>query len=284
MVSMAGAVAAAEPTPSAASAGLSGDWVLTTVTFGNERSERLQLRQEKGKLSGSIYRRGKNVPLTGKIEGGNIQFELKEGDGGKVAVSGAGSWGDAPPADWRARRDPGDKDRPPAPRTLDFEPVEFHRVFSSAIPPVLKLWPGDTVRTRTVDAAGVDEHGKTRVLGGNPQTGPFFVEGAMPGDVLVVRIKRLRLNRTTAISDDGLVDRALTGDYVSGHKDNNFNDVVWNLDADKGVHAREAHGPPEAPRGPRPSDARLRERRAGLRLPADPDGRFGPGRRQHGLQ
>jgi amidase len=250
VISVAGAVAAAELTPVTAPGGLSGDWVLTTVTFGNERSERLQLRQEKGKLSGSIYRRGKNVPLTGKVEVGNIQFELKEGDrgkavytgnvsgdglSGKVAVSGGDSWGDAPPADWRARRDPGEKDRPPAPRTLDFEPVEFHRVFSSAIPSVLKLWPGDTVRTRTVDAAGVDEHGKTRVLGGNPQTGPFYVEGAMPGDVLVVRIRKLRLNRTTAISDDGLVDRALTGDYVSGHKDNNFNDVVWNLDAGKGV-------------------------------------------------
>jgi acetamidase/formamidase len=73
------------------------------------------------------------------------------------------------------------------------------------------------------------------VLGGNPQTGPFYVEGAMPGDVLVVRIQKLSLNRATAISDDGLVDRALTGDYASAHKDNNFNDVVWNLDAEKGL-------------------------------------------------
>src|SRR5206468_12833729 len=117
-----------------------------------------------------------------------------------------------------------------------FRPVEFHRVFSSAIPPVLRIWPGDTVLTRTVDAGGVDEHSKPRVLGGNPQTGPFYVEGAMPGDVLVVRIKKLRLNRGTAISDDGLVERALTADYAAEHKDNNnFNDVVWRLDAEKGI-------------------------------------------------
>ena len=57
----------------------------------------------------------------------------------------------------------------------------------------------------------------------------------MPGDVLVVRIKKLRLNRATAISDDGLVERALTSDYAAEHKDNNFNDVVWKLDAEKGV-------------------------------------------------
>jgi acetamidase/formamidase len=250
MVSMAGAVAAAQASPAPGPAGLSGDWILTTATFGYERSERLQLRQEKGKLSGSIYRRGKNLPLTGKSEGESVEFELKDNDGsrvvytgarsadglsGKVTVSGGESWGEAPPADWRARREPDASARPAGPRVLDFEPVEFHRVFSSAIPPVLRIWPGDTVRTRTVDAGGVDERGKTRVLGGNPQTGPFYVEGAMPGDVLVVRIQKLSLNRATAISDDGLVDRALTGDYASAHKDNNFNDVVWNLDAEKGL-------------------------------------------------
>ena len=32
--------------------------------------------------------------------------------------------------------------------------------------------------------------------GGNPQTGPFFVEGAEPGDVLAVSLDRLRPNRT----------------------------------------------------------------------------------------
>src|SRR5258706_16421777 len=87
-VSMAAAVSAAEPTHVAPPTGLSGDWVLTTVTFGNERSERLQLRQEKGQLSGSIYRRGKNVPLTGKVEGGSIEFELKDGDHGKAVYTG----------------------------------------------------------------------------------------------------------------------------------------------------------------------------------------------------
>jgi len=232
-----------------ASAGLSGEWALTTVIFGNERSERMNLRVEKGKVTGSVYRHGKRIPLAGKIQGDDIQFGLQEGESkasytgriaggeiaGKVTVTGGDSWGEAPPDDWRARRAADVSERPRAPRTLDFEPVEFHRVFSSSIPPVLRIWPGDTVRTKTVDAAGVDERAKTRVLGGNPQTGPFYVEGAIPGDVLVVRIKKLRLNRATAISDDGLVERALTADYAAEHKDNNFKDVVWRLDAEKGV-------------------------------------------------
>ena len=224
-------------------------WVLTTVVFGNERSERMDLKVEKGKVTGSVYHRRKRVPLAGKIEGAEIQFVIQQeetrssyagriiegGLSGKVTVTGGDTWGEEPPADWRARPAASERDRPAAPRILDFEPVEFHRVFSSSIKPVLTVWPGDTIRTRTVDAAGVDEHRKTRVLGGNPQTGPFYVEGAMPGDVLVVRIRKLRLNRATAVSDDGLVDRARTTDYATEHKDNNFNDVVWKLDADKGV-------------------------------------------------
>jgi len=99
----------------------------------------------------------------------------------------------------------------------------------------MRIWPGDVVRTRTVDAAGVDEKGKTRVMGGNPQTGPFYVEGAMPGDVIAVHLRKLRLNRSTAISDDGLVDRAITSDYATAHKDNDFTSVVWSLDREKGL-------------------------------------------------
>lgn len=50
-----------------------------------------------------------------------------------------------------------------------------------------------------VDAGGTDEKGVTRVLGGNPETGPFYVETAMPGDTLAVHLTRLRLNRDWAI-------------------------------------------------------------------------------------
>src|SRR5262249_30254518 len=73
-----------------------------------------------------------------------------------------------------------------AQREHKFEPKEFHRVFSGAIPPVLHIYPGDTVKTWSVDAGGVDAKGVRRSLGGNPLTGPFYVEGTLPGDTLVV--------------------------------------------------------------------------------------------------
>jgi acetamidase/formamidase len=61
--------------------------------------------------------------------------------------------------------------------------------------------PGDVVVTRTVDSAGFDykgvRHTKTH---GNPLTGPFYVEGAEPGDAIIVELTRVRLNRDTGYS------------------------------------------------------------------------------------
>lgn len=231
-------------------ASLTGEWELTTLFFGVPLAERLNLKVEKGKLTGSVRHRGKSLPVSGRVDGEAVSFEYKGDDGsrnlyegriqgaeltGRYAATGGESWGETPPAEWRARRAAAASDKPASPRTLDFEPTEFSRVFSATVPPVMRIWPGDTVRTRTVDAGGVDEKGKARVLGGNPQTGPFYVEGAMPGDALVVHVRQLRLNRGTAISDDGLVDRAVSDDYAADHKDDGFKDVVWKLDAERGI-------------------------------------------------
>jgi acetamidase/formamidase len=250
----AGAAARARPTPtptaaSTASTSSADEWQLTTTVQGTPLHQRMNLRIEKGKVSGWIFTGGKRVPLSGTSDANGLRFEMKNGDeksvysgrvendelAGSVVSTDPEDWGESPPSTWRAKRLPSEKDRPAAPRTLDFVPVEFHRVFSASIPPVLRIWPGDVVRTKTVDAAGVDEKGKSRVLGGNPQTGPFYVEGAMPGDVIAVHLRKVRLNRPTAISDDGLVDRAITSDYAGEHRDNDFKSVVWNLDIERAL-------------------------------------------------
>ena len=66
--------------------------------------------------------------------------------------------------------------------------------------PVLRVKSGDRVVTAVVDDAGVDARGTTVAQGPNPQTGPFFIEGAEPGDLLVVTIEGLALNRATGTS------------------------------------------------------------------------------------
>jgi acetamidase/formamidase len=99
---------------------------------------------------------------------------------------------------------------------------------------VLSIAPGDTVHTTTVDAGGADEKGVPRVLGGNPQTGPFFVETAAPGDTLVVHLTKLKLNRDWAVSDDAVVDRGLDREIAVAMKDTGKT-VRWHLDTQHGI-------------------------------------------------
>ena len=86
-----------------------------------------------------------------------------------------------------------DRIKPPvkSSKVHDFTPTQFQRYLSSSIPPVLRIQPGDTVRTWSVDAGGRDATGKTLSLGGNPLTGPFYIEGANPGDVVVVKFVKV---------------------------------------------------------------------------------------------
>jgi acetamidase/formamidase len=121
-----------------------------------------------------------------------------------------------------------------APQRHEFAPTVFYREFSARNKPVLKVAPGDTIHTTTVDAGGNDEKGIRRSAGGNPETGPFYVEGAMPGDVLAVHINKLRLNRNWAESDDGIVDRALNSDLAVKMKGLGKS-VRWQLDFTKGT-------------------------------------------------
>jgi amidase len=84
--------------------------------------------------------------------------------------------------------------------THRFEPTEFYNTFSGAHKPVLRIKPGDHVVTFTIDARGVDSAGVQRGQRSNPETGPFYIEGAGPGDTLVVHLLRLETNRATGFS------------------------------------------------------------------------------------
>jgi len=80
------------------------------------------------------------------------------------------------------------------PTTHHFEPTSYHRTLGQH-EPVLWIQPGDSVETSTVCAAGRDRTGAQVAEPGNPQTGPFFIEGAEPDDVLAVRFDRIVPNR-----------------------------------------------------------------------------------------
>ncbi|MER2022521.1 MAG: acetamidase/formamidase family protein [Stenotrophomonas sp.] len=125
------------------------------------------------------------------------------------------------------------------PRQHDFVPTSYSNEFSPHRAPVLTIWPGDSVRTTTLDSGGVDAKGQTRALFGNPQTGPFYVMEAEPGDVLAIHIKRLRLNRDYADSLDSIVGRALTP-ALAAKATALDKPVRWTLDRERGRARPEA--------------------------------------------
>jgi amidase len=124
--------------------------------------------------------------------------------------------------------------------THRFEPKEFHNTFSGAHKPVLSIKPGDHVITSTIDAGGTDGAGVKRAQGPNPQTGPFYIEGAGPGDTLVVHLVRLETNRATGFSGTLLAPYAADPAFLRLEGLREPKNITWQLDKQKGVASLES--------------------------------------------
>jgi amidase len=218
-------------------ADIDGPWRIVVSSFGEDTaSAKMDLKVEGEKLSGTLN----ELKIEGTFKNGDLKFTALRPNGDKFGtfegrangseLSGTAHRGDDE-LKWIATRAVVNT---AAPQTRTFEPTQFHRFFSGTIPPVLHINPGDTVRTTTVDAGGRDASGKRRSNGGNPETGPFYVEGAMPGDTLVIKFNRIRLNRDSAGSGDRIVDSALNPGYVRDAKFDDKFDSEWKLDRENG--------------------------------------------------
>jgi amidase len=85
---------------------------------------------------------------------------------------------------------------PAAPRVVRYQAnINNVKYVYGPAEPVARVRPGDIVETNTLDAFGnvIQKKGDklSLVKGDNPLTGPFFIEGAQPGDTLVVKILEL---------------------------------------------------------------------------------------------
>src|SRR6266581_1944575 len=116
--------------------------------------------------------------------------------------------------------------------THDFEPTSFHVTIGSH-EPVLRVASGDTIRTWCVDAAGYDRSGNELTSGPNPQTGPFFVESAAPGDTLAVRFDRIRPNRAQGLSGRVVAPHVVDPSFVTGLPARGDGVDSWILDLDR---------------------------------------------------
>lgn len=95
-----------------------------------------------------------------------------------------------------------------------FQPDHYHTTMGSH-EPVLRIADGDTVVTTTVDAAGRDARDTQVTPGGNPQTGPFYVEGAEPGDTLQITLDRITPSRDRGWTRAALAANVVDPEYVA---------------------------------------------------------------------
>jgi acetamidase/formamidase len=114
----------------------------------------------------------------------------------------------------------------------EFTPDHYFTTMGSH-PHVLTIQPGDTVATTTVDARGKDATGDEITKPGNPQTGPFYVEGAEPGDTLVVHLNKLTPNRPTGWSARVLAENVVDPDFVRELPPQSI--VTWDVDIAAGI-------------------------------------------------
>jgi amidase len=228
----------------ALAADYSGTWEVVVLEAGHKN---YYLPMTSGRLeiaSGGASARFNQLTFTGRLQKDGLHLECVvrgapcgeltvQADGGRLA--GKGSLLDVS----RLERPVTLEGQRPAPRrqarTFDYEPTQFSNHYSPTLTAALRLQPGDTVRTRTLDSRGQDRDGKPRAPRGNPLIGPFFVEGAMPGDTLVVRLDKVRTNRDTAYQTNLINSNALEAGYLHGIANLEEGFTSWKIDAAAGT-------------------------------------------------
>jgi acetamidase/formamidase len=226
----------------ALAADIAGTWALYAMDRGEiTDATRLELS-----VNGTIVTgKGRGLLLTGTLTStaagddirgsvtredgrpfGSIEMHLHGDEGGAVITSGATT------RNMTLHRLPG----PVAPKTVTFAPKNYPRLFGPG-EPALRINAGDTVRTSTLDAGGRDASDTSRALGGNPQNGPIYIDGAIPGDTLSVTINRIRLDKKIARSGNTILPVALTADYYREAKLDPRVEGQWTLDTQAGTAA-----------------------------------------------
>jgi acetamidase/formamidase len=237
--------------PALAQDDISGRYATVQTVDGTEIYGMLELHQKGTAISGKFL----GDELTGTRNGNKVDFVAKdrEGNGGTVhlvlghgVLRGTATGFDSTSHQTKymtntlvARRL--EVSTSGSPRRYEHRPTAFPRTFSPLIKPVLTIKPGDTVHTITVDAGGIDDQAVAHALGGNPQTGPFYVEGVMPGDTVAIHIVKLRLNRDWATSDDYLVRNAVPPGLAVAMKDTGKM-VYWHLNRENMTASPELPG------------------------------------------
>lgn len=115
-----------------------------------------------------------------------------------------------------------------------YQPDRYYNTLGTH-PAALRVADGDTVITACVDAWGGDARGVTVCKGPNPMSGPFFVEGAAPGDTLAVRLDRITPSRELGFTRNVLATNVVEPDYARSLPDRFGPKGVWRVDVAAGT-------------------------------------------------
>ena len=139
--------------------GVSGTWNQLRVEgrVAGSKVLRLTLRRSDGKTGGRAHRQS-SVERTQIAGDGNMEIRRRGGAAAREAGLIPGVAG--PP-----KRAGGSED-------VEFEPKEFYSNYSAAIAPVLRVFPGDTMRTWTIDSGGLDSKLTRGPRAAIPRPGP----------------------------------------------------------------------------------------------------------------
>lgn len=124
---------------------------------------------------------------------------------------------------------------PLKPREISYEPTTFESYYFAGNKPGIHIFPGDIVHTWAPDSAGMDKNLKRVALGGNANIGPIYVEGALPGDTLVVHLIKIAPNRKTARQGSRIQQFGVTPAYNLAAKYDQRFDGEYQLDNATGI-------------------------------------------------
>ncbi|MGH2594588.1 MAG: acetamidase/formamidase family protein [Actinomycetota bacterium] len=118
------------------------------------------------------------------------------------------------------------------------DPSEFAWTFGG-VAPVMKVQPGDVLELWSEDAFGGKVRGPEDVISRviefpfvNPQTGPFYVEGAEPGDTLAIHFVSIEPSRDWGASCLVPLFGALTSTNQTATMQEPLPEIVWIYEVD----------------------------------------------------
>jgi amidase len=128
------------------------------------------------------------------------------------------------------------------PKSIQFKPTTYYNNFSHTVPPAVRIQPGDTIKSESVDAGGFDKVGARIAKSGNPVTGPFFIEGASPGDIVAITLTSVSLNRDYATTVGSFIKRSVPVSVFKEGFDPHADRIKWKLIVEKGYAKPEIEG------------------------------------------